>query len=103
MVGLTAHEAAQLRALLRIRRLVSFRRFKGRPQELVLTIVFLVFALPAPIMLATFSNVAYRKIPAPWNIEILDGVLVMLWVAWLMAPIVGAQLNEAPDMSRFLA
>jgi len=102
MVGLNAHEAAQLRALLKIRRLISFRRFKGRPQELIFTIVFLVFALPIPIMLATFSNVAYRKLPAPWNIEILDGVLVMLWVLWLLAPILGAQLNEAPDMSRFL-
>ena len=81
MVGLNAHETAQLRALLKIRRLISFRRFKGRPQELIFTIVFLVFALPIPIMLATFSNVAYRKLPAPWNIEILDGVLVLLWVA----------------------
>lgn len=103
MVGLTAHETAQLRALLKIRRLISFRRFKGRPQELIFTIVFLVFALPIPIMLATFSNVAYRKLSPPWNIEILDGVLVLLWVAWLLAPILGAQLNEAPDMSRFLA
>lgn len=102
MAGLTAHETAQLRALLKIRRLISFRRFKGRPQELVLTGVFLVFALPAPIMLATFSNVAYRKLPAPWNIEILDGVLVVLWGMWLIAPIIGAQLSESPDMSRFL-
>ena len=102
MVGLNAHETAQLRALLRVRRLISFRRFKGRRQELILTIVFLVFALPMPIMFATFSNVAYRKIPAPWNIEILDGVLVILWVVWMLAPIVGAQLNEAPDMTRFL-
>jgi ABC-2 type transport system permease protein len=103
MVGLNAHETAQLRALLKIRRLISFRRFKGRPQELIFTIVFLVFALPIPIMLATFSNVAYRKLPPPWNIEILDGVLGLLWLAWLLAPVAGAQLNEAPDMSRFLA
>lgn len=103
MVGLNAHETAQLRALLKIRRLISFRRFKGRPQELIFTIVFLVFALPIPIMLATFSNVAYRKLSPPWNIEILDGVLVLLWVAWFLAPILGAQLNEAPDMSRLLA
>ncbi len=102
MAGLNAHESAQLRALLKIRRLISFRRFKGRPQELILTIVFLVFALPAPIMLATFSNVAYRKLPAPWNIEILDGVLVVLWGMWLLAPVVGTQLSESPDMSRFL-
>jgi ABC-2 type transport system permease protein len=103
MVGLNAHESAQLRALLRIRRLTSMRRFKGRPQELVLTGVFLVFALPVPIMLAVFSNVGYRHLPVPRNFEILGGVLVMLWVAWLLAPIFGTQFNEAPDMTRFLA
>lgn len=102
MAGLTAHETSQLRALLRIRRLISFRRFKGRRQELILTIVFLVFALPMPVMFATFSNVAYRKIAAPWNFEILDGVLVILWAVWMLAPIAGAQLNESPDMTRFL-
>ncbi|HKW14506.1 MAG TPA: hypothetical protein VJS69_08475, partial [Candidatus Krumholzibacteria bacterium] len=103
MVGLSALESAQLRALLQIRKWISFRRFKGRPQEAILTGVFLIFALPMPIMLAVFSNVGYRKLAAPWNVEILGGVLVLLWVAWLLAPVVGAQLNEAPDMSRFLA
>jgi len=102
MVGLSGIEVAQFRELLSVRRRLSFRRFKGRPQEAVLTGVFLVLALPTPIMLATFSAVAYRKLSAPWDAELAGGILVLLWVLWLLMPILGVSFNESPDLSKLL-
>ena len=51
MAGLTARDGAQFRALIELRRRLSFRRFKGRPQEAAVTIVFLLLALPLPFLI----------------------------------------------------
>lgn len=102
MAGLNASDAAQFQALFDLRRVLSFRRFKGRPQEAVITIVFLVLALPLPFLLAFATTLAYNRLPPPWDAELLGVVLTLLWMIWLLVPILGASFNETPDLARLL-
>jgi ABC-2 type transport system permease protein len=102
VAGLNPSDAAQFHALFKLRRVLSFRRFKGRPQEAAVTIVFLVLALPLPFLLAFATTLAYNRLPAPWDAELLGVVLTLLWMTWLLVPILGASFNETPDLARLL-
>ena len=102
MAGLTARDGAQFRALIELRRRLSFRRFKGRPQEAAVTIVFLLLALPLPFLIAFLTGHLYARLPHPWDAELLGVVATVLWMLWLFAPVFGASMNESPDLDRLL-
>ena len=103
MARLTADDRVQLRALLGVRKRLAFRRFKGRPQEGALTLLFLLGMLPGPWFLAILSAVAYRRLAAPWDAELLAVILAVLWLLWLLMPVFDLSFNDSFDAWRLLA
>lgn len=77
----------------------QFTRERGRIIGAI--VAFLVFG---PMVAgATFGTaVGYRNIPDPWDVGLLGGVLVLLWIIWLVFPLVFSSVNEGMDITRLL-
>ncbi|NJN55670.1 MAG: hypothetical protein HC804_13515 [Anaerolineae bacterium] len=58
------------------------------------------FFLGPLILAAAFGTaVAYRELPDQWPAALLGGVLTLLWIIWLIFPIVFASINEGADIT----
>lgn len=92
----------RLRALLVLRARLMVRLFAAeRGRLVILLMVFAVF-LPLVLGMGIGTALGYLRAPAPWPANILGLVLVALWLAWILIPLVAFSLNEGMDMTRLL-
>ncbi len=95
-------DATRQSALLRVRARLTLRTFmrqRGRIVGLILTA--LCFA-PLILGAAIGSAYGYLNLPDPWPAQLLGAVLVLLWLIWIVAPVLAFRLNEGLDLTRLL-
>ncbi|MCS6826795.1 MAG: hypothetical protein NZ553_09300 [Caldilinea sp.] len=109
MAGLAAHlvdiaglDLAKQRTLLELRLRLLRRQFEREPGRIVGFVLLLVFVGPFVLLMAIGTGVAYRLAPQPWPAQLLAGVLVALWLAWIALPLLAFRTNEGLDLSRLL-
>lgn len=93
---------AQLRALLVLRARLMVRMFAAERGRLVMLMLTLVMVLPLALGLGVGTAIGYLRLPAPWPAQLLGIVLVALWLAWILIPLVAFSLNEGMDITRLL-
>lgn len=98
-LGLDAPRQAML---FRVRAKLILRQFTRQRGKIVgLLLTALVFA-PLAIGAAFGTAIGYWQLPPPWPAQLLGGVLVMLWIIWIVAPVLAFRLNEGLDLTRLL-
>jgi len=109
MAGLTARlvsaiglDPARQRTLLGLRLRLLRRQFEREPGRIVGLLLLLVIAGPIVLLMAIGTGFAYRLAPQPWPVQVLAGVLVGLWLAWIALPLLAFRTNEGLDLSRLL-
>ncbi len=89
-------------ALFRLRARLTWRQFSREPGRIVGVVLAAAIFLPLAGLAAVGSFLGYNRLPAPWPGQLLGGVLVFLWVTWLLAPLLLFSLNEGMDLTRLL-
>jgi len=95
-------DAARQRALWRVRVKLTLRQFSRQPGKIVGLVVSALFFVPLVLGAAFGSAIGYLNLPQPWPAQLLGGVLVLLWLIWLVAPALAFRLNEGLDLTRLL-
>lgn len=72
------------------------------PGQIAGLLGFLAFFLPASLGLGIGSTLGYLMLEPPWPGEILGAVLTLIWVIWIIAPLLSYRLNEGLDMARLM-
>ena len=90
------------RALLRLRGRLTLRQYMREPGRFLGVIVAIAFFVPLALGSAIASAIGYRLLPPEWALELLGGVLVVLWLLWVTYPILVSSLNEGLDLTRLL-
>ncbi|MBX3060075.1 MAG: hypothetical protein KF770_26765 [Anaerolineae bacterium] len=99
MNDLTINDRAQLSTLWRLRGKLTWRQF-GRERGRIVGAAFVVFFFGPMILAAAFGTaVGYRRLPDQWPTALLGAVLTLLWIIWLVFPIVFASINEGADIT----
>ncbi len=102
MNDLTINDRDQLSTLWRLRGKLTWRQF-GRERGRIIGAAFVVFFFGPMILAAAFGTaVGYRRLPDQWPTALLGGVLTLLWIIWLVFPIVFASINEGADITLLL-
>ncbi|HRQ38315.1 MAG TPA: hypothetical protein PLD25_10410 [Chloroflexota bacterium] len=102
MNDLTINDRTQLSTLWRLRGKLTWRQF-GRERGRIIGAAFVVFFFGPMILAAAFGTaVGYRRLPDQWPTALLGGVLTLLWIIWLVFPIVFASINEGADITLLL-
>ena len=103
MNDLTINDRAQLSTLWRLRGKLTWRQF-GRERGRIIGAAFVVFFFGPMILAAAFGTaVGYLRLPNQWPTALLGGVLTLLWIIWLVFPIVFASINEGADITLLMA
>jgi ABC-2 type transport system permease protein len=95
-------DLAKQRQLLQLRGRLTIRQFTKEPGKLAGFLVFMVFFMPFSIALGVGTAFAYLNLDPPWPAAIMGFMMVFLWGAWLIVPLLYYRLNEAMDFSRLL-
>lgn len=92
----------RLGALLRLRGKLTLRQFTRERGRILGAILALLIFGPMVLGAAVGSAIGYRQLPDQWPTALLGGVLVALWLIWLVFPIIFSSINEALDVTRLL-
>ncbi|MDQ3250566.1 MAG: hypothetical protein M3Q45_15340, partial [Chloroflexota bacterium] len=110
MVGLSTRllgglglDATRQQALWRVRLLLAVRQFSRQPGKIVGLIVSALIFTPLALGAAVGTTMGYLYLPQPWPAQLLGAVLVVLWIIWIVAPVMAFRLNEGLDLTRLLA
>ncbi len=88
--------------LLRLRRKLTWRRFTQEKGRLIGLIIALIVILPTVVGIAFGAWFGYTHAPDQWPFQILAFVLIGLWIAWIMFPLIAASLSDGVDLERLL-
>ncbi len=88
--------------LLRLRRKLTWRRFTQEKGRLIGLIIALIVFLPFVVGLAVAAWFGYTHAPDHWPFQILGIVLIGLWFAWILFPLIAASLSDGIDLERLL-
>lgn len=94
--------AAQFKALLRLRGILTWRRFTAQTGRIIGVLLGILFILPIAIGIGVGTWFGYTHLPDAWPTQLLGIILVGVWLAWLVFPLVLAPLNEGIDLQRLL-
>lgn len=99
MNELTINDRVQLGALWRLRGRLTLRQF-GRERGRIVGMA-LVILIMGPLVLAAAYGTAmgYRHLEDQWPTALLGGVLTLLWLIWLLFPLIFSSLNEGADIT----
>ena len=99
---LTSSNPSLLRPMLWLRGKLTVRQFTRERGRIIGAIfVFLIFG-PMVVGAAWGTAVAYRNLPEHLDTGLLGGVFVILWLIWLVFPLVFSSVNEGMDITRLL-
>lgn len=102
MAELMSLDRTKLWALFRLRGKLTLRQFSREPGKIVGAILAAIVFVPLVLGAAVGTTIGYLRLPEPWPAQLLGGVLVVLWLIWLVFPIFFASLNEGLDLTRLL-
>ncbi|MCO5189413.1 MAG: hypothetical protein M9918_14605 [Anaerolineae bacterium] len=89
-------------ALFGLRARLTWRRYTAQKGRIVWAIIAILIFLPLTIGLAFASWIGYIHLPDPWPFQLLAGILTVMWLIWIVFPILFAPLNEGIDLERLL-
>ncbi len=99
MNEVTIKDRTQLWALWRLRGKLTWRQF-GRERGRIVGAVLVTLLFGPLILGAAFGTaVGYRRLEDQWPTALLGGVLILLWLIWLVFPIIFASINEGADIT----
>ncbi len=99
MNEITIHDRTQLSTLWRLRGKLTWRQF-GRERGRIVGAALVIFFFGPMILAAAFgTTVGYLRLPDQWPTALLGGVLTLLWIIWLVFPVVFASINEGADIT----
>lgn len=90
------------RELLRLRARLTWRRYTAQSGRIVWAGLSIIILLPLLIGLGVATWFGYTHLPQPWPFQLLGGVFAVMWVIWLVFPVLFAPLNEGIDLERLL-
>lgn len=93
---------SRLRPLLWLRGKLMVRQFTRETGRIVGLIVALLIFGPLIASATLGTAVGYRQLPAQFPMALLGGVLVLLWLIWLVFPLIFSSINEGADVTRLL-
>lgn len=88
--------------LLKLRRKLTWRRFTSEKGRLIGLIIALIVILPTVVGIAFGAWFGYTNAPDQWPFQILAFVLIGLWFAWILFPLIAASLSDGIDLERLL-
>jgi len=92
----------RLKALFYLRGRLTLRQFSGEQGRIVNVLVAVLFILPLVLGAAVATGIGYFQLPDRWPGELLGVVLTVIWLIWLVFPIIFSSLNEGLDVTRLL-
>lgn len=95
------HPAKQM-ALLRLHARLTLRQFSKEPGRLVGLFLSALFFVPVVLLISAGSYFGYVRLPGVLPGELLGGVLTLLWLVWLLLPLIAFSINESMDLTRLL-
>lgn len=93
---------SQLGTLLRLRGKLTLRQFARERGRIIGAIVVILVFGPMIIAAAYGTAVGYIRLEDQWPTALLGGVLVGMWLIWLVFPIIATSLNESADITHLL-
>ncbi len=98
----TAHGRSLLWTLFRLRGKLTVRQFSREKGRIIGAIVVALVFSPMIVAAAYGTAVGYRTMVNQWPTALLGGVLVGLWLIWLIFPIIASSVNESADITPLL-
>ena len=102
MIEFTPNPRTQLGQLWRLRGKLTLRQFTGERGRIVGAAIVVFFIGPLVLAAAYGSGIGYRRLDNQWPTALLGGVLTLLWIIWLIFPILFASINEGADIPRLM-
>ncbi|HEX8730812.1 MAG TPA: hypothetical protein VF725_02020 [Ktedonobacterales bacterium] len=90
----------QLGALLALRWKLSLRVYRRSIGALIGLAALLVFTLGAAATAGFLSALGYLNLPHPAAVQLLFGMLALLYIGWIVAPALQYSVNEGLDVSK---
>lgn len=91
-----------LKALLFLRWRLGLRGAAASKINAIGTIVGLCLGIPVALALGVGVGWGLSVIPEMWRGALLKAGFLAIWIAWVLAPIVGVRLSDAWDMGKLL-
>lgn len=92
----------QQRALFVVRGKLAMRQFVREPGKLLGLIIAALVFFPLVLGMAVLTVLGYWHLPNPWPAQLLGIVLTLLWLGWMLYPVLFSTLNEGLDITRLL-
>lgn len=89
-------------ALFRLRAKLTLRQFSREKGRIIGAIVVILVLAPIAVGAAIGTAVGYRTLELKWASALMGGVLVVLWLIWLVFPVIASSINEGMDITRLL-
>lgn len=102
MINQQQQDRVQLSTLWRLRGKLTVRQFTRERGRIVGAALIIFFFGPMILGAAVGTAVGYRQLPPPWPTALLGGVLTLLWLIWLVFPILFTGLNEGADITQLM-
>ena len=102
VAGWLGLDAAKQTTLFRLRVRLKVRQFTSESGTIVGILIALLTMGPVVLIASIGTTLGYWRLDPPWNSELLGGTLVLLWLIWLLMPLLAFSTNEALDISRLL-
>lgn len=90
----------KLKLLFWLRWKMFIRAFSTGPAQIVGTIFLIIFMVPFASLLAFGTYAGYRYLPAPANEVLLFLVLTLIYVVWIILPLLEFNGNEGLNVSK---
>jgi len=102
MTEIQLNDREQLGTLWRLRGKLTLRQF-SRERGRIIGAALVLFLFGPLVLGAAFGTaVGYRRLEDQWPTALLGAVLTVLWLIWLIFPIIFTSINEGADITRLL-
>ena len=93
---------AYLRLLFWLKWKLLWRGYRRNMSAAVGAILALVCFLPMSLGIAIGCGAGFLHLPPPNNEHLLRGVLLLVYLIWLLTPLLGYALSETYDITKLL-
>jgi ABC-2 type transport system permease protein len=89
-----------LKILIRMKLLLQWRSYTRNVSTLVAVIAFALMFLPGIIMVTVVSFFGMTYLEPPANGNLLAGILTLIYLVWLVMPLIGSAFSDGYDITR---
>jgi ABC-2 type transport system permease protein len=92
----------RLKTLFYLRGRLTLRQFSRERGRIVGAVLISLIVLPLVLGASVATVVGYWQLPDHWPAELLAAVLTIIWLVWLIFPVIFSSINEGLDITRLL-